>query len=407
MAAEMKPRVVITGVGALSALGVGADALHSRWAAGECGIVDGAGACSEFAPESHLSVKEVRRLDRFSQLALVSAEEALRQAGWLPELPYDPFRIGCIVASGFGGIETLETQHAAMLRGGTSMISPFCIPQYMPNAGAAAVSMKHGLRGHMYNILSACSSGAHALGAAMRMIQCGDADAVVAGGAEASLTDLVFASFGSTGAMSSTRISRPFDARRDGFVMGEGSGMLVLEKESAARERGATILGELAGYGSTSDAHHLTAPEPTGAPAARAIELALEDAGVAHEDVSYINAHGTSTQRNDAGETAILKRVFGPEGAKKIPVSSTKSAIGHLIGAAGAVEAVATLQTLLTRVIPPTLGYEIEDPACDLDYVPWAARPLRPANGGPPVAISNSFAFGGHNVALVMRGADG
>jgi 3-oxoacyl-[acyl-carrier-protein] synthase II len=277
----------------------------------------------------------------------------------------------------------------------------------MPNAGAAAVSMKHGLRGHMYNILSACSSGAHALGAAMRMIQCGDADAVVAGGAEASLTDLVFASFGSTGAMSSTRISRPFDARRDGFVMGEGSGMLVLEKESAARERGATILGELAGYGSTSDAHHLTAPEPTGAPAARAIELALEDAGVAQEDVSYINAHGTSTQRNDAGETTILKRVFGPEGAKKIPVSSTKSAIGHLIGAAGAVEAVATLQTLLTGVIPPTLGYEIEDPACDLDYVPGVARPLRPANGGPPVAISNSFAFGGHNVALVMRGADG
>ena len=231
----LKPKIVITGIGAITALGVGADSLHGRWAAGECGIVDGAGACSMFAPEDHLSVKEARRLDRFSQLALVSAEEALAQAGWLAELPYDPFRIGCIVASGFGGIETLETQHAAMLSGGSKAVSPFCIPQYMPNAGAAAVSMKHGLRGHMYNVVSACSSGAHALGAAMRMIQCGDADAVVAGGSEASLTDMVFASFGSTGAMSPTRISRPFDARRDGFVMGEGAGMLVLEEESAAR----------------------------------------------------------------------------------------------------------------------------------------------------------------------------
>jgi 3-oxoacyl-[acyl-carrier-protein] synthase II len=403
----LKPKVVVTGIGALSALGVGADSLHDRWAAGECGIVDGAGACSEFKPEDHLSVKEVRRLDRFSQFAVVSADEALHQAGWVPELPYDPFRIGCIIASGFGGIETLEAQHAGMLRGGASTVSPFCIPQWMPNAGAAAVSMKHGLRGHMYNIVSACSSGAHSLGAAMRMIQCGDADAVVAGGAEASLTDLVFASFGSTGAMSSTRISRPFDARRDGFVMGEGAGMFVLEEESAARRRGATILGELAGYGSTSDAHHLTAPEPTGAPAARAIELALEDAGVGLGEVSYINAHGTSTQRNDSGETAILKRVFGTERAKQIPVSSTKSAIGHLIGAAGAVEAVATLQTLMKRVIPPTLGYEVQDPSCDLDYVPGEARPLRLANGGPPVAISNSFAFGGHNVALVLRGAGG
>jgi 3-oxoacyl-[acyl-carrier-protein] synthase II len=401
----MKPRVVITGIGALTALGVGADALHGRWAAGECGIVDGAGACSEFQPADHLSVKEVRRLDRFAQLALVSAEEALRQAGWLPELPYDPFRIGCIIASGFGGIETLETEHAAMLRSGAEMVSPLCIPQYMPNAGAAAVSMKHGLRGHMYNILSACSSGAHALGAAMRMIQCGDADAVVAGGAEAPLTELIFASFRSTQALSPSGICRPFDARRDGFVMGEGAGMLVLEEESAARARGATILGELAGYGSTSDAHHLTAPEPTGAAATRALELALEDAAVESGEVSYINAHGTSTLRNDAGETAILKHVFGAEEAKRIPVSSTKSAIGHLIGAAGAVEAVVTMQTLITRVIPPTLGYEVPDPACDLDYVPGEARPLRPANGGPPVAISNSFAFGGHNVALVLRAA--
>lgn len=401
----LKPKVVITGIGAVSALGVGADPLHSRWAAGECGIVDGTAACSEFKPEDHLSVKETHRLDRFSQLTLVSAEEALAQAGWLPELPYDPFRIGCIVASGFGGIESLETQHVAMLSGGAKNVSPLCIPQWMPSAGAAAVSMKHGLRGHMYTILSACSSGAHSIGAAMRMIQCGDADAVVAGGAEASLTELVFASFASTGALSPTGVSRPFDGLRDGFVLGEGAGMVVLEEESAARARGATILGELIGYGSTSDAHHLTSPEPTGMPAARAIELALQDAGVGLHEVSYVNAHGTSTKRNDSGETTILKRVFGEEQAKRIPVSSTKSAIGHLIGAAGSVEAVATVRTLMTGVIAPTLGYEVPDPDCDLDYVPGEARPLRAANGGPPVAISNSFAFGGHNVALVMRAA--
>jgi 3-oxoacyl-[acyl-carrier-protein] synthase II len=401
----VKPKVVITGMGAITPLGMGADSLHGRWAAGESGIVDGAGACREFKAEDHLSAKEMRRLDRFSQLAVVSAEEALEQAGWLPELPYDPFRIGCIIASGFGGIKTLEGEHAAMVSTGSKAVSPLTIPQHMPNAGAAAVSIRHGLRGQMYTILSACSSGAHAIGAAMRMIQCGDADAAVAGGSEASLTDLVYAAFGSTGAMSSTGISRPFDARRDGFVMGEGAGVFVLEEESAARARGATILAELAGYGATADAHHLTSPEPTGLAAARAMELAISDAGIAPGDVSYVNAHGTSTQRNDAGETAILKQVFGAEEARRIPVSSTKSAIGHLIGAAGAVEAVATAQTLLTRVIPPTLGYEVPDPDCDLDYVPGEARPLRPTNGRPPAAISNSFAFGGHNVALVLKAA--
>jgi 3-oxoacyl-[acyl-carrier-protein] synthase II len=401
----MKPKVVITGIGAVSPLGVGASVLHGRWAAGECGIVDGAGSCSEFEPKDHLSVKEVRRLDRFSQLALVSAAEALAQAGWLPELPYDPYRIGCIVATGIGGIETVETQHDVMRDRGAKMVSPLGIPQYMPNAGAAAVSMKHGLRGQMYGVVSACSSGAHALGSAMRMIQCGDADAVVAGGAEATLTAFGFACFNSMQALSPTGISRPFDARRDGFVMGEGAGMLVLESEEGARARGAVVLAELAGYGSTSDAHHLTAPEPTGTPAARAISLGLRDAGVAPEDLSYVNAHGTSTQLNDAAETAALKRALGEELARRVPISSTKSAVGHLLGAAGAVEAVATVETLLTRVIAPTLGYEVPDPELDLDYVPGEARPLLPTNGGPPVALSNSFAFGGHNVALVLRGA--
>ena len=274
----------------------------------------------------------------------------------------------------------------------------------MPNAGAAAVAMKYGLQGQMYGVVSACSGGAHALGVAARMIQCGDAEAVVAGGAEATLTAFGFACFNALQALSPTGVSRPFDARRDGFVMGEGAGVLVLEAASAAHARGATILGEIAGYGSTSDAYHLTAPQPNGGPAAKAIELALTDAGVTPAQIDYVNAHGTSTPLNDAAETAALKRAFGSERAKKVPVSSTKSAIGHLLGAAGAVEAVATVQTLATRVIPPTLGYGVPDPELDLDYVPGEARQLLISNGDAPIAVSNSFAFGGHNVALVLRG---
>ena len=400
----MKRTVVITGLGAVTPLGVGASTLHERWAAGECGIVDGAGACSHFEPKEFLSVKEARRLDRFSQLAMVAAEEALGQAGWLEALPYDPFRTACIIATGIGGIETVETQHDVMRDRGAKMVSPLGIPQYMPNAAAAAVSMKHGLRGESYGVVSACASGAHALGAAARMIQYGDAEAVVAGGSEATLTEFGFACFNSMQALPPTGISRPFDLRRDGFVMGEGAGVLILEEAEAAKARGAVVLGEVAGYASTSDAYHLTAPEPTGTPAARAIELALEDAGVTPDEVGYVNAHGTSTPLNDAAETAALKRALGPGRAKKIPVSSTKSTIGHLLGAAGAVEAVATVETLATRIIPPTVGYEVPDPELDLDYVPGEARPLL-INGNRPVALSNSFAFGGHNVAVVLRGA--
>jgi 3-oxoacyl-[acyl-carrier-protein] synthase II len=401
----VKRRVVITGLGAVTPLGIGACTLHERWAAGTVGIVDGAGACAEFEPTDHLSVKEARRLDRFSQLALVASEEALAQAGWGSELPYDPLRIGCVIATGIGGIETVETQHDVMRDKGPNRVSPLGIPAYMPNAGAAAVSMKHGLQGQMYGIVSACSSGAHAVGTGLRMIQYGDADAVVAGGSEAALTAFGFACFNSMQALSPTGVSRPFDARRDGFVMGEGAGVLVLEDAEAAQTRGAEILGEVIGYGSTSDAHHLTAPDPSGRPASRAIELALRDAGATPADVSYVNAHGTSTQLNDAAETAAIKQALGEERARQVPISSTKSAIGHLLGAAGAVEAVATVKALETRVIAPTLGYEVPDPELDLDYVPGEARPLVAANGGPPVAISNSFAFGGHNVALVLRGA--
>jgi 3-oxoacyl-[acyl-carrier-protein] synthase II len=397
-------KVVVTGLGAVSPLGLGAETLHDRWAAGEVGIADGAGACRDFDAKDHLSVKEARRLDRFAQLAVVAAGEAIEQAGWQGEQPYDPLRIGCVLATGIGGQSTIETQLDVMRLRGAKMVSPLGIPQYMPNAAAAAVTMKFSLRGQSYGVVSACASGAHAIGSALRMIQYGDADAVVCGGAEATLTDFGFACFNSMQALSPTGISRPFDRRRDGFVMGEGAGVLVLEDAEAAAARGATILGEVAGYGSTTDAHHLTAPEPTGGPASRAIELAIRDAGAEPAQIDYVNAHGTSTQLNDASETAALKLALGEE-AKRVPVSSTKSSIGHTLGAAGAIEAVATFRTLITGVIAPTLGYEEPDPELDLDYVPGESRPLITGNGHPPLALSNSFAFGGHNVALALRGA--
>jgi 3-oxoacyl-[acyl-carrier-protein] synthase II len=396
--------VVVTGLGAVTPLGIGAEALHERWAEGEVGISDGAGWCRSFEPKEALSVKEARRLDRFSQFAVVASSEAVSQAGWDGEPPYDPLRVGCVIATGIGGQNTVESQLDVLREQGPKRLSPLGIPAYMPNAATAAITMKHGLRGQSYGVVSACASGAHAVGSALRMIQYGDADAVVCGGTEATLTDFAFGSFTAMQALSPTGISRPFDARRDGFVMGEGAGMLVLEEADAAQARGATILGEVAGYGSTTDAHHLTAPEPSGGPAAHAITLALRDAGTEPSGVDYVNAHGTSTQLNDAAETAAIKRALGEE-ARRVPVSSTKSSIGHLLGAAGAVEAVATIRTLITGVIAPTLGYEVPDPELDLDYVPGEARPLIAGNGHPPLALSNSFAFGGHNVALVLRGA--
>jgi 3-oxoacyl-[acyl-carrier-protein] synthase II len=397
-------KVVVTGLGAITPLGVGASTLHDRWAQGIVGIEEGAGRCRDYDAKDHLSVKEARRLDRFAQFAVIASGEAIGQAGWDGEPPYDPLRVGCVIATGIGGQATIETQLDIMRERGAKMVSPLGIPQYMPNAGAAAVSMKYALRGQSFGIVSACASGGHALGSALRMIQYGDADAVVCGGAEATLTDFGFACFNSMQALSPTGVSRPFDLHRDGFVMGEGAGVVVLEEAEAAAARGATVLAELAGFGSTSDAFHLTAPEPTGGPASRAIELAIADAGATSAEIDYINAHGTSTQLNDAAETAALKLALGDD-AKRIPISSTKSSIGHLLGAAGAVEAVATVRTLVTGVIAPTLGYEVPDPELDLDYVPGEARPLLHSNGHPLLALSNSFAFGGHNVSLAIRGA--
>ncbi|MGH2908854.1 MAG: beta-ketoacyl-[acyl-carrier-protein] synthase family protein [Solirubrobacteraceae bacterium] len=400
-------RVVVTGIGAVSPLGIGAERLHERWAAGVVGISDGLGRADEFQPAEHLSVREARRLDRFSQFALVAAGEAIAQAGWVggaSESGIDPYRVACVIATGIGGQGTIESQLEVMRERGARQVSPLGIPQYMPNAAAAAITMKHGIRGQSFQVGSACASGAHAIGLALRMIQYGEADMVVCGGSEATLTQFAEASFQNMQALSVSGVSRPFDLRRDGFVMGEGAGVLVLEAEDDAREREVTVLGEIAGYGSTTDAHHLTAPDPSGTPASRAIELALGDAGASASDVDYINAHGTSTPLNDAAETRAIKSALG-EAAQTLPVSSTKSSIGHLLGAAGAIEAVATVRTLVTGVIAPTLGYEVPDPELDLDYVPGESRPLIVSNGHPPLALSNSFAFGGHNVTLAIRGA--
>jgi 3-oxoacyl-[acyl-carrier-protein] synthase II len=402
-----KRRVAITGIGAVTPLGVGALQLHERWAKGISGIAEhdgqAGGYCTEFAPADFLSNKEVRRLDRFSQFAVVAADEALAHAGWSEGLPYDSMRIGLIMATGIGGFNTVQANLDLMRDKGPTRISPLGIPMYMPNAAAAAVSMRHGIQGQSFCVASACASSGHSLGLAARMIQYGDADAVIAGGTEATLSDFGFASFNTMQALSDMGISCPFDARRDGFVMGEGAGVLVLEDYDKALARGANILGEVAGFGSTSDAHHLTAPEPSGRPASMAISLAIADAGLVPEQISYVNAHGTSTELNDAAETAALKTALGDH-AYKIPVSSTKSATGHLLGAAGAIEAVATVQALNARLIPPTLNYEVPDPGLDLDYVPNHARELVLTAAGPPAALSNSFAFGGHNVTLVIKG---
>ena len=398
-------RVVVTGVGAVTPLGVGADPLIDRWAAGECGIADGVGRCSDYEPEQHLSKKEVRRQDRFTQLAVVAADEALTRAGWSDELPCDAERIGCIIGTGIGGLGSLEKQQGVLWEKGPKAVSPLAVPQLMGNAAAAAVAMRHGVHGQSFGVMSACAAGAHAIGQAMRIIQSGEADAVITGGSEAALVDVATAAFAAMGATSETGISRPFDARRDGFVMGEGAGILVLESADLAEKRGAEVLGELRGYAATSDAHHLTAPEPSGRDAARAIGLALADAGISAAEVDYVNAHGTSTPLNDRSETEALKAALG-EPVYELPVSSTKSVIGHLLGAAGAVEAVATIEALRREIVPPTVGWEERDPDLDLDYVPGEARTLeRRSNGAGPeplVAISNSFGFGGHNAVLCI-----
>ncbi|MBA3510264.1 MAG: beta-ketoacyl-ACP synthase II, partial [Thermoleophilaceae bacterium] len=386
---------------AVTPLGVGAVTSFERWVAGKSGIEDGEGRCDEFEVTDFLSVKEARRADRFTQLSIAAAQEALSQAGFEDGLTIDPERVGCIIGTGVGGIGTIEDGYDVLRDKGEGSVSPQVVPMMMSNASAGSLALRYGLKGPSHSVGSACAAGADAIGEAARLIRLGEVDAVVTGGAEAGLTALARAAFENMGATSSSGISRPFDARRDGFVMGEGAGVLVLEDAEKAAERGQPELGEVLGFGATSDAHHITAPQPEGAGASRAIERALEQAGIGPDDLDYVNAHGTSTPLNDRAETMAIEKALG-EAAKRLPVSSTKSVIGHLLGAAGAVEAIVTLLALREGVAPPTVGWEEREEGMDLDYVP-EARPFEAKSGDGAIAISNGFGFGGHNAVVCLR----
>lgn len=396
----MNERVAITGLGAVTPLGDGAQALLDQWCAGASGIEDGEAHCEFFDPTTVLSRKEIRRTERCTQLIVAAGAEAITRAGWREAPAYEPERIGCVFGTGIGGLNTIETQRDVLRDRGPGRVSALSVPIMMPNAGPVAVAMREQLRGPMHGVVSACAAGAHAIGVALRTLQAGDADAMVAGGGESAFGGIAAASFNAMGATSKTGMSRPFEARRDGFVMGEGAGAIVMERESAARERGAEIFGYLLGYGATSDAFHVTAPDPEAKSTSRAITLALAEAGVGPDGLDYVNAHGTSTPLNDRAETLAIKKALG-EHATGVPISSLKSSIGHLLGGAGAVEAVVTTLALRERTAPPTINYEQPDPELDLDYVPNEARSFEP-KGELAVAVSNSFGFGGHNAVLCL-----
>jgi len=354
-----------------------------------------------FTTEGIMDRKDAKRMDRFVQFAVAATHEAIRTAG-LDLETIDRSRVGVVIGSGIGGMETLEEQHTNLLQKGPRRVSPFFIPMMIVDMAAGQVSIQFGLKGPNFATVSACASGAHAIGEALRLIRAGDADVMLAGGSEATITPMAMAGFSSARALSTrnddpTRASRPFDVERDGFVIGEGAAVLVLENEDHARRRGAQPYCELAGYGATGDAYHMTAPCVDGEGAARAMQRALEDAHLAPDDVPYINAHGTSTPAGDPAEVAAIKRVFG-EHASRLMVSSTKSMTGHLLGAAGGLEAVAAALTVARGVVPPTINLERPDPTCDLDFVPNQARTQR-----VKAALSNSFGFGGHNVTLAVR----
>jgi 3-oxoacyl-[acyl-carrier-protein] synthase II len=409
-------RVVVTGMGLITP--VGTDVARS-WEALRTGR-SGAGPITQFEAtdefdvrfaaevqdfevDQYLERKEAKRMDRFAQFAMGAAQQAVTQAG-LADRPagVDFDRVGVLIGSGIGGIATFEDQTRVMVERGPKRISPFFVPMFIPDIAAGHVSMRYGMRGPNYCTVSACASSAHALGDAMRIIERGEADVMVAGGAEASVTPLTIAGFASMKALSTRNespqtASRPFDATRDGFVLGEGAGILVLEELEHARRRGAEILGEMVGFGQSADAHHLTAPAPEGAGAQIAMRAALKDAGLQVTDVDYINAHGTSTPMNDLNETLAVKAVFGDH-ASNLVMGSTKSMTGHLLGAAGGVEAVICMLVCREGVIPPTINFSTPDPACDLNYAHNAA-----VERDVTVAATNSFGFGGHNVCLVVR----
>jgi 3-oxoacyl-[acyl-carrier-protein] synthase II len=388
--------VVVTGRGVVTSLGETPDAFFDALLRGASGIADGAGACTEFDPEPAMSAKEARRADRFTQFGVKAALAAAEEAG-LPEAA-DPARTGVVLGTGVGGLETLERECRAWIDGGDRAVSPHFVPMMMPNAAAGTVAMKLGIHGPGFSIASACATGSHAIGEAKRMIERGEADVVLAGGAEAALTGLCMAAFRRMGAMSPEGMSRPFDVRRDGFVMGEGAAVLVLERAEHAAARGATVFARIAGYGATNDAFHITQPAEDGRGAADAMRAALSDAGASVSDAGYLNAHGTGTPFNDRIETRAVHAVFNGDAP---PVSSTKSNIGHLLGAAGAVEALACVEAIRRGVLPPTINLEQPDPECDLDHVAGAPREAADIE----LALSNSFGFGGQNACLAVAKA--
>ena len=354
-----------------------------------------------FSFEGILDRKEAKRMDRFVQFAVVASHEALKLSGLDPE-HVDRERVGVLIGSGIGGMETFETQHSQLIEKGPGRVSPFFIPMMISDMAAGQVSIQFGFKGPNFGTVSACASGAHAIGEALRLLRAGDADVILAGGAEATITPMAVAGFNSARALSlrnddPQRASRPFDKDRDGFVMGEGAGVLVLETEEHARRRGATLLCELSGYGASGDAYHMTAPCVDGDGAARAMKRALQDARMPLDDVGYINAHGTSTPAGDPIEVTAVKTVFG-DLAKRLMMGSTKSMTGHLLGAAGGLEAVVTALVLARGVVPPTINLDTPDETCDLDFVANQARSVK-----VKAALSNSFGFGGHNVSLAMK----
>lgn len=406
-------RVVVTGLGAVSPFGEGVETLWSALCAGRSGIktitafdttgyeTTIAGEVMGFDPEKYLEKKEARKADRFVQFAVAASRMALDDSGirLTPELADD---FGCVIGAGIGGMHTIEEFHTVLMTKGPKRVSPFSIPKLIINIAPGYVAMVFGLKGPNESVVTACATGNNCIGAAARWIQLGEATAMLAGGSEAAVTAMGISGFNALKALSTrnaepTKASRPFDAERDGFVVGEGAGIIVLEELEHARARGARIYAEFAGYGATADAYHLTAPSPEGEGAARCMRRALHAAGIAPEEVSYINAHGTSTKYNDITETKAIKTVFG-ESAYRIPVSSTKSMTGHQLGAAGGIESIVSVLAINRGVIPPTANLEYPDPECDLDYVPNVAR-----RAEVRTVLSNSFGFGGDNACLVFK----
>ena len=411
-----KRRVVITGLGAVTPVGLTAAESWEAVKAGKCGIApitlyDAsnmkaklAGEVKGFDPANYMEKREARKVDRFAQFALAAAQEAVEQSG-LDFAKEDPYRCAIIMSAGIGGLITLQNECVKGSQKGFDKISPFFIPMAIGNMASAHIAIKYGLKGMATCPTTACAGGTNAVGDALRQVRDGYADVVLCGGAEAVVTELAMGGFTSMHALHTgddpAAASIPFDARRSGFVMGEGAGVLVLEELGHAQARGAKILGEVVGYGATCDAYHITAPAPGGEGGAKAMSLALDDAGVAPEEVGYINAHGTSTPMNDTCETQAIKTAFG-EHAYHLAVSSTKSMTGHMLGAAGAVEAVFTAQALMDGFLPATIGYQEPDPECDLDVVPNVGR-----SADIKYAMSNSLGFGGHNASILLKKWEG